>query len=91
VSVLGYNTYLKARRDINCTLKSTVLEFFHRKHGKSRIHISQQGRWLTVARDGETAIRSQMNAYLLFLETWKLKGSGDILRLRLIAYLYAVR
>jgi hypothetical protein len=30
-----------------------------------------------------------MNAYLLFLETWKLECSGNEVRLRLITYFYA--
>jgi hypothetical protein len=33
----------------------------------------------------------QMNAYLLFLETWQLKCSGDEVGLRLIAYFHAGR
>jgi hypothetical protein len=32
-----------------------------------------------------------MNAYLLFLETWELKCSGDEVGLRLIAYFHAGR
>ena len=40
--------------------------------------------------DGETTIMSQMNAYLLFLETRKLERSSNEVRLRLIAYFYAV-
>jgi hypothetical protein len=46
---------------------------------------------VAITGNGETTIMSQMNAYLFFLEPWKLESSGTEGRLRLIAYFYAGR
>jgi hypothetical protein len=46
---------------------------------------------VAVTGDRETTVMSQMNAYLLLLEAWKLERSGDKVGLRLIAYFYARR
>lgn len=80
---------LKPCRHVDRALKSAVLEFFHGIDWKRRICVGQKWRRGSVTGDGETTIMSQMNAYILFLETWKLERSGNEVRLRLITYLYA--
>jgi hypothetical protein len=82
---------LETRWYTDCTLESAILYFFHRIHDKGGICVSKKGRGSTVARDRELTIMGQMNAYLLFLETWELKCSGDEVGLRLIAYFHAGR
>lgn len=74
---------------IDCALESAVLYIFHRIHHKAGVCISKKGRGPTVARDRESTIMRQVNAYILFLETWELKCGGDEAGLRLIAYFHA--
>lgn len=62
--------YLKTRWDIDRALEPAILEFLHMIHGESRVRVGKKGRGPPVARDRETTIIGQMNAYLLFLETW---------------------
>jgi hypothetical protein len=77
---------LETRRHVDCALESAVLYFFHRIHDKRRVCISEKWRGPTVARDRESTIMGQMDAYFLFLEAWELKCSTDEVRLRLITY-----
>lgn len=81
-------TYLKTRWYIDCALEPAVLEFFHGIHGETRVCVSEEGRRLTVAGDGETTIMGQMNTYLLLPKTWELKCSGDKTGPRMIAYFH---
>jgi hypothetical protein len=74
---------------IDCALEPAILYFFHRIHDKTRVCIGKKRRGPTVARDRESTIMGQMNAYLLFLETWDFKCSGYEAGLRLIAYFHA--
>jgi hypothetical protein len=87
----GGRTYLKPRWNTDCALELSVLEFFHRIHSESRVCVGEEGRGLTIARDRQTTIMSQMNAYLLFLKAWELECSGDETRLRLITNFHAGR
>jgi len=73
----------------DCALEPPVLYFFHRIHDKRCVCIGQKWRGPTVARDRESAIMCQMDAYLLFLEAWDLKCSSDEARFRLVAYFHA--
>jgi hypothetical protein len=61
---------LKTRWYIDCALKSAILEFFHRIHGKGRVCVRKEWRRSPVARNREATITGQMDAYLLFFETW---------------------
>jgi len=63
-------TYLETGRHIDCALKSAVLYFFQRIHDKRGVCISKKWRRSTAARDRESTIMGQMDAYLLFLEAW---------------------
>jgi hypothetical protein len=87
----AWEAYLKACRDIDRALKSTVFEFFHRIDRKCRICVGQKWRWGAVTGDSKATFVSQVNPYLLFLETRKFERSGNEVRLRLVAYFYAGR